>query len=117
MWLRQEQINDVCAPPEFLRRTKQNDSFAFELAVSTPRSFSFRFNRLVIVHSESRITTVRVELSETRRSQSEVVHKSESAPATAPRSAGVYSKDTAGAYDAHPRLRFVEFDHFLITDI
>ena len=59
MWLRQEQINDVYAPPEFLRRTKQNDSFAFELAVSTPRSLSFRFNRLVIVHSESWITTAR----------------------------------------------------------
>ena len=52
-WLRQDQIDDAYAPPEFLRRTKQNDSFAFELAVSTPRSLSFRFNRLVIVHSES----------------------------------------------------------------
>ena len=31
--------------------------------------------------------------------------------------AGVYSEGTAGAYDAHPTLRFVEFDHFLITDI
>ena len=30
-------------------RTKQNDSFAFELDGSTPRSFSFRLSLLVIV--------------------------------------------------------------------